>query len=76
MIKSIDNDPMILVEQNWEKYNKFKDMAEQHMFSTLLYFDLKLEPLYKDLHVNESTHHAKVFNLYMKKVVFPALGID
>lgn len=75
MIKPLD-DHLAIAKQNWEKYTKYKDTAEQHMFPVLLCFDMKLEPLYADLQVNPSTHHAAVFNAYMRMKVFPVLGIE
>lgn len=79
MIKETNNNLINAYEimnKNWEKYEKYKDCAEQHMFSTIAAFDFKLIPLYKDLQINKSSYHAMLLNMYLEKAVFPILGIN
>lgn len=78
MIKQANNNLMSALEnaeQNWKKFCKYKDSAEQHMFITIAMFDFILTQLYKDLQTSKSEDKANIFNMYMHKKVFPALGI-
>lgn len=59
-----------------EKYEKFKETAEQHMFPLLLMFDLKLKPAHKDLNTNWNEEHGAIFVRSMKNIVFPKLGVS
>lgn len=63
------------VNEIWEKYNSFKETAEQHDFVKLLMFDSKLIPAYNDLQNNWDDDHAKKFINGMKNVVFKQFGI-
>lgn len=58
-----------------EKYEKYKETAEQHMFPLLFMFDLKLEPAHKDLNAHWNEEHGAVFIRSMKNIVFPKLGV-
>lgn len=49
------------VEYLWDKYNDYKETAEQHEFVKLLFFDVNLNPGYKDLHENYCDEHADIF---------------
>lgn len=61
------------VEEAWKRFDEIKDTAEQYMFPALLMWDLKLTPLYKDLHKNWDTRHAEVF-LKGMDVMFKSFG--
>ena len=63
------------VNEVWEKYNSFKETAEQHDFVKLLMFDSKLIPAYNDLQNNWDDDHAQKFINVMKNVVFKQFGI-
>ena len=56
------------IDEVWANYAEFKEQAEQHDFPRLLMFDLRLIPLYEDLHKNWDEHHAEIFMKGMKKV--------
>lgn len=64
------------VNSVWDKWNTFKETAEQHMFPMILAHDLKLEPLYKDLQKNWDISHAERFIKAMNNIVFPRFGIE
>ena len=49
------------IDKAWASYEKFKETAEQHDFPYILMWDLKLIPLYEDLHKNWDEHHAEIF---------------
>ena len=36
-------------EKVWERFDRLKEEAEQYMFPSILVWDLKITPLYKDL---------------------------
>lgn len=59
----------------WEKYNNFKQIAEQHQFPTIFMYDIILEPTYKDLQENWSDEHAEIF-IKGLNIVFNKLGIE
>lgn len=63
------------VEQLWDKYNSYKETAEQHMFQYLIIFDVALIPAYNDLKENWDDEHADKFIKGMEQIVFPKLGI-
>lgn len=62
------------VQELYDKYNQFKETAEQHTFPMLLSLDANLVPAYNDLQVNWSDYHADIFIRSMK-MVFDKLGI-
>ena len=62
------------VEYLWEKYNKYKETAEQHEFARLFILDMKLIPAYNDLHTNYNQEHIETFIRVMNKVL-KSLGI-
>lgn len=64
------------VELLWEKYNSYKETAEQHMFQYLIIFDVALTPAYNDLRQNWDEVHADKFINGMRSIVFPKLGIE
>lgn len=59
----------------WEKYNNFKQIAEQHQFPTIFMYDMILEPRYKDLQENWSDEHAEIF-IRGLNIVFNKLNIE
>ena len=59
----------------WEKYNNFKQIAEQHQFPTIFMYDIILEQTYKDLQENWSDEHAEIF-IKGLNIVFNKLGIE
>lgn len=59
----------------WEKYNNFKQTAEQHQFPTIFMYDMILEPKYKDLQENWTDEHAEIF-IKGLDIVFKKLGIE
>lgn len=59
------------VEEAWKQFDDIKEHAEQHDFPRLLYCDLKLSPLYDDLHQNWDEHHAEVFMKAMTIMLRP-----
>ena len=59
----------------WEKYNNFKQTAEQHLFPTIFMCDMILEPRYKDLQENWSDEHAEIF-IKGLNIAFNKLGIE
>lgn len=60
----------------WEKFEKYKETAEQYEFLNLLVMDSKLKPAHEDLNKRWDPEHGKVFARTMKYVVFPRLGIE
>ena len=60
------------VDKSWEKFEKIKETAEQHAFPLIFIWDMKMTPLYNDLHINWDEHHAEVFLRGMHKM-FEAL---
>lgn len=48
-------------EKVWERFNRLKEEAEQYMFPSILVWDLKITPLYKDLQENWDEHHGEIF---------------
>ena len=63
------------VEYLMEKYNKYKENAEQHEFVNLFMLDMKIEPAYHDLKRNYTEEHAEIFIKVMTKVL-EKLGVD
>ena len=63
------------VEEVWKKYNNYKEVAEQHQFVQLLFYDRILIPLYEDLQINWNEDHAKKFIDSINNIVFKNLGI-
>lgn len=59
----------------WEKYNNYKQTAEQHQFPTIFMYDMILEPRYKDLQENWSDEHAEIF-IKGLNIAFNKLGIE
>ena len=62
------------VQELYDKYNQFKETAEQHIFPMLYVLDAKLVPAYNDLQVNWSDDHTDIFIRCMR-MVFDKLGI-
>ena len=62
-------DDMKMAEYLWEKFNEYKETAEQHEFVRLIMLDMKLVPAYNDLKNNYDETHAKIFINVMKKVL-------
>ena len=60
----------------WQKYENYKETAEQHMFPQLVLYDMILIPSYKDLQTNWNDEHADVFIRGMESQVFKKLGIE
>lgn len=60
----------------WEKFERYKETAEQYEFLNLLVMDSKLKPAHEDLNKRWDPEHGKVFARTMKYVVFPRLGIE
>lgn len=54
-----------LIDEAWAEFDKYKETAEQHEFPMLLMMDLKLKPLYDDLHANWHVGHALTFMKFM-----------
>lgn len=75
-VKEYHSQTKELVETIWEKYNEYKETAEQHEFVQLFLFDSKLVPAYEDLKNNWNIDHANTFIRGMLNTVFPTLGID
>ena len=63
------------VEQLWDRYEKYKETAEQHEFIKLIFLDTNLIPYYNDLHTNYTEEHADKFIRVMSQVL-GSLGID
>ena len=63
------------VEYLWEKYNKYKETAEQHEFVRLFMLDARLIPAYNDLHTNYNKEHAEAFTRVMTKVL-KSFGVE
>ena len=59
----------------WEKYNNFKQTAEQYQFPTIFMYDMILEPIYNELQENWSDEHAEIF-VKILYIVFNNLGIE
>lgn len=70
----INYDDILLAEQNWEKYQQFKKTTQANI--NFGEFDEKLTPIYEYIQKNGSTYRAVIFNIYMRKKVFPILGIE
>ena len=49
------------IEQIWADFKQKADRAEQYQFPRIMYWQLKLEPLYKDLKENWNEDHANIF---------------
>lgn len=64
-----------IVEELWNKYEKFKETAEQVLFPTILQFDQLMIPAHMDLKENWNDEHADLFIKGMETIVFPKLGI-
>ena len=58
-----------------DKYNSYKEIAEQHQFPLLLLMDTMLIPAHKDLNKNYTQEHGETFVRGMKNSMFPKLGI-
>lgn len=63
------------IQELWAKFDKIKDEAEQYMFPELMFWDLKLTPLYKDLMENWDDDHARIFSDAMTKVLVQRYGV-
>lgn len=63
------------IDSLWNKFSEYKERAEQHEFVAIAMLDMKLVPLYNDLHNNWDEHHAEIFARYMKEKVFSHFGI-
>lgn len=63
------------IQELWAKFDKIKDEAEQYMFPELMFWDMKLTPLYNDLMENWDDDHAEVFMKGMN-VMFKSLGVE
>lgn len=64
------------VEELWNKYEQFKETAEQYQFPLLVLYDSKLMPAYRDLQENWNEEHADIFIRGMQNIVFKNLGIE
>lgn len=62
------------VEREWAKFDELKETAEQYMFPKLMFWDVKLTPMYEDLKKNWDEHHALIFMKYMG-LMFESFGI-
>lgn len=62
-------------EKVWERFNRLKEEAEQYMFPSILVWDLKITPLYKDLQENQDEHHGEIFMRVMIAML-KQFGID
>lgn len=62
------------IKKIWDTWEQYKEHAEQHDFTKILYFDLQLTPLYNDLTKNWDDSHALIFIKNIKHV-FSLFGI-
>lgn len=62
-----------IVEKLWEEFEERVDRAEQYQFPDIMFFHLRLEAMYKDLHVNWNEDHAKIF-MNCIKIAYEKLG--
>ena len=63
------------VEYLWERFDEYKETAEQHEFVKLFALDMKVTPYYNDLKENYTEEHAEIFIRVMIKVL-NSLGIN
>jgi hypothetical protein len=57
------------VEESMNKWNHFKESAEQHSFIGIMMWDKKLEAAYSDLNTNWDEHHADLFIKMIDKLM-------
>lgn len=62
------------VEYLWERFDKYKETAEQYEFLKLFILDMRIVPYYDDLKENYTEEHAEIFIRVMIKVL-NSLGI-
>lgn len=62
------------ISKIWERYEKYKDTAEQADFPILFLFDTCVVPEHDDLLENFSVEHAEIFIKNME-YIFKMLGI-
>ncbi len=70
-----ETDKKEIVERLWDKYEKYKETAEQLLSPTIHQFDQLMIPAYMDLKENWDDEHADLFIKAMETIVFPKLGI-
>ena len=61
------------IDEIWNGFKQRADRAEQYQFPQILMWQLKLEPLYDDLHKNWDSNHAEIF-VKMVKFMYRNLG--
>ena len=59
----------------WDKYEAYKERAEQHEFFKLFLIDRRFIPLYKDLEQNWTPEHGLLFVSALQKVLLDLFGI-
>ena len=62
-------------EQAWKRFDQLKEEAENHMFPSIMVWDLRLTPLYEDLNKNWNEHHGEIF-LKGMVLMFKMFGIE
>lgn len=62
--------------QLMEKYEAYKETAEQHEFPKLLMIDRLVVPAHKDLNANWDKGHGEIFVRGILNSIFPKLGIS
>ena len=62
-------------ERVWQRFDRLKEETEQYMFPSILVWDLKIIPLYKDLQENWDEHHGEFFMRVMIATL-KQFGID
>ena len=58
----------------WNKFNEYKESAEQHEFITILQLDLYLTPRYKSL-INNFNEEKGVKFIKVMEIIFEEFGI-
>ena len=61
------------IENEWKRFLERADRAEQYQFAQIVYWHIRLEPLYIDLHKNWDEHHAEIFMRGLN-VMYKSLG--
>lgn len=61
------------IEQLWADFKRNADLAEQYQFPKIMYWQLNLEPLYKDLQINWNEDHANIF-VRLMNVAYKSIG--
>lgn len=68
--------PMARIEKLMQKYERYKETAEQHEFMKLFAVDSMIIPMYLDIKKNFNPEHAEILENAIKSVVFPVFGIE